>query len=212
MPEEARLAADPANDVCPNFAAVAFAPVRNVMHRENDQTEEDAVTNLIEMWTQEHNTCLERWAIQQAEDAWAAREAEREQQQAHEEENHPPAGQGDDQAQPEADKEKPKLNDFDEDKPIPSILLLRPSQYPLQKLKQGDYIELWYFSSEGYHEAKGDACSTADDALGISRSEDVLTLRPASAVKASKNALLDHELPMLEFLRVKNAFLHHAAQ
>ena len=83
-------------------------------------------------------------------------------------EDHQPAGQDDDQVQQDADKETLKLNDFNEDKPMPSILLPCPSQYALQKLKQGDYVELWYFSSEGYRKAKKEAHSTTDDAFGIS--------------------------------------------
>lgn len=210
MPEGARLAADPVNEVCPDFAAAVYAPLRDALRRENDDSEDQVIATLVEMWTQDHDARMDRWAIQQAEDDLAARERDR--QQARREESQQPAGQEDAQEQLELDKKKPGLSDFDEDKPIPGTLLPRLSQYALQKLKQGEYIELLYFSSEGYRDARRDAHSTADDTFGIAKSEEVLTLRPANAVKASKSARLDHELPMVEFLRAKNAFLHHAAQ
>lgn len=213
MPEDTRLIVDPVNEVCPNFTAAIYTPVRDAMCRENNSTEEKVIANLVEMWTQEHNICLKRWVIQQAEDtAVAMEERQWQQAEAHREEDHQPAGQDNDQVQQDTDKEMLKLNNFNEDKPMPSILLCRPSQYALQKLKQGDYVELWYFSSEGYREAKKEAHSTVDNAFGISRSEELLILRPASTVKASKNVLADHQLPMVEFLCAKNTFLHHAAQ
>ena len=47
------------------------------------------------------------------------------------------------------------------------------------------------------------------DDVSDDKSDDVLTLRPANAVKASKRGLLDHEL----FMVGKNTFLlHHASQ
>lgn len=196
MPKNEWIAADPANEVCPDFTSAIYAPVRDALLRKNDGTEEDIIATLVQMWTQEHDLCLARWAAQQIVDALAAEE-EREQQQGCEEDNCQAAGKDQD---PESEKGKLKFNDFDEDKPIPSLLLSRSLQYVLKKLEQGEYVELWYFSSDGYQEAKRDAHSTADDTFGISRSDDVLTLRLASAVKASKNVLMDHKLPMIEFL------------
>ena len=112
----------------------------------------------------------------------------------------------------EAEKKKPKINDFDETKQIPSVLPPHPSQYALQKLRQFNYVELWYFSPNAYWEAARESCSIAEDALGVMKKDDVLTLKPAMVVKASKNALLDHELPIADFLKAKNAFLQQATQ
>jgi len=112
----------------------------------------------------------------------------------------------------EAEKKKPKMNDFDESKQIPNILAPRPSQYALQKLKQYEFVELWYFSPDSYREAACENHSTADDALGIAKSNDILTLKPAASVKASRNALLDHKLPIADFFQAKNAFLLQAKQ
>ncbi|KAG0694062.1 hypothetical protein DFH29DRAFT_880972 [Suillus ampliporus] len=49
--------------------------------------------------------------------------------------------------------------------------------------------------------------SIAEDALSFTRIDNQLTIRPASAFKASKSALADHELPFATFLCAKNLFL-----
>ncbi|KAN0080249.1 hypothetical protein V8E55_009815 [Tylopilus felleus] len=54
--------------------------------------------------------------------------------------------------------------------------------------------------------------SQADDALGITTTHDVLTLRPVASVKGSCNAKADHELSFSDFLQAKNAFLKHLGQ
>ena len=108
------------------------------------------------------------------------------------------------------EKKKPKIGDFDESKQIPNVLLPHLSQYAIQKLKQFEYVELWYFSPDGYCKATRESRSTADDALGIAKSDEVLTLKSAASIKASKNALLDHKLPMTDFLQAKNTFLQQA--
>ena len=168
------------------------------------------------MWTQEHNIYLERWVIQQAEDAAAAMEERQWQQaKAHREEDHQPAGQDDDQVQRDADKETLKLNDFDEDKSMPSILLSRPSQYALQKLKQGDYVELWYFSSEGYREVKKEAHSTADNAFSIFKSNELLILvTPMTTNLIQEQRLRPHawsHSPRVHYRSPKSLLHHHYA-
>ena len=165
--------------------------------------------HLVQLWTQDHNLQLEHWLEYQQEAAEAAEEAER-QWQATEDEARALAEQVAEREQIEAEKKKPKIGDFDESKQIPNVLLPHPSQYAIQKFKQFEYVELWYFSPDGYHEATRESCSTADDALGIAKSDEVLTLKSVASIKASKNALLDHELPMMDFLQAKNTFLQQA--
>ena len=59
---------------------------------------------------------------------------------------------------------------------------------------------------------KGCLLDCQPGAFGISRNDNVITFHPAHTVKASKNVLQDHLLPMIESLRARNAFLRHAFQ
>ncbi|KAG6374914.1 hypothetical protein JVT61DRAFT_3648 [Boletus reticuloceps] len=81
----------------------------------------------------------------------------------------------------EAEKKKPKINNFDADLPPPSIIVPHPLQYTIQKLTSFE--------------------SQADDAFGLAASNNILTIHPVASVKASKNAHLDHDLTFSEFLQ-----------
>ncbi|KAG1728859.1 uncharacterized protein EDB91DRAFT_1253287 [Suillus paluster] len=111
----------------------------------------------------------------------------------------------------EAEKKKPKMNGFKEASTVGDFLAPCPSQYAVQKLTNFEYIELWYFSPDGCKEALKTSKSVADD-YGLTKVDDQLTIRPASAFKASKAALADHELPFSVFLRAKNMFLVQISQ
>ena len=211
MPEDLRLATDPSTEVCPDFASDIYAPLRDDLQRGTAASNEDIVVRLVELWSHEHNERMRRWNTQQAAAAQAADEAEL-QRQAQEAEAQRLAEQEAERERSEAEKKKLKINDFDETKQIPSVLPPCPSQYALQKLCQFEYVELWYFSPDAYREAVRESRSIAEDALGVTKKDDMLTLKPAMAVKASKNALLDHELPIADFFKAKNAFLQQATQ
>ncbi|KAG2156563.1 uncharacterized protein EDB93DRAFT_1079506 [Suillus bovinus] len=111
----------------------------------------------------------------------------------------------------EAEKKKPKMNGFEETSTVGDFLAPRPSQYAVQKLTNFEYIELWYFSPDGCKEALKTSRSIADD-YGLTKVDDQLTIRPASAFKASRAALADHDLPFSVFLRAKNMFLVQISQ
>ena len=209
MPNDAIPAVDPSNKVCPDFASDLYTPLRDHIRRGTAASDEETIVRLVQLWTQDHNRRLARWLEHQQEAAEAAEEAER-LQQADEDQARVLAEQEAEREWTEAEKKKPKIGDFDESKQIPNVLLPRPSQYAIQKLKQFEYVELWYFSPDGYREASRESRSTADDALGIAKSDDVLTLKSAASIKASKNALLDHELPIADFFQAKNALLQQA--
>ncbi|KAF8834813.1 hypothetical protein BDN67DRAFT_985045 [Paxillus ammoniavirescens] len=70
---------------------------------------------------------------------------------------------------------------------------------------------MWYFSLAGRLDAaKHHNRAHADDTFGISKVDDLLTVRPVASVRAPCNVLPDHELSFLEFLSTKNCFLDYA--
>ena len=57
-----------------------------------------------------------------------------------------------------------------------------------------EYVELWYFSSEGCKEASKAALTAADDTFGILNMDSGLALQSIKATKASRNAVVDEHL------------------
>jgi len=57
------------------------------------------------------------------------------------------------EARREAERKKPKINDFDLDLVMPGHITPRPSSYALNKIKNLQYVELDYFTIKGCNEA-----------------------------------------------------------
>ncbi|KIJ06698.1 hypothetical protein PAXINDRAFT_91616, partial [Paxillus involutus ATCC 200175] len=110
----------------------------------------------------------------------------------------------------EAEKKKPKMNDFDEATPISNVIVLRPSQYALHKLSTFNYVDLWYFSPAGCLEASKFNRSNTDDTFSVTRIDDILTLYSVASIKVSCNSIEDHDLPFKAFLQAKDNFLFYA--
>ncbi|KAG2071834.1 hypothetical protein BDR04DRAFT_1117488 [Suillus decipiens] len=103
------------------------------------------------------------------------------------------------------------MNGFSTTTTISDTIIPHPSQYAIQKLNNFEYVELWYFLPDRCKEAMKTSRSIADDTFSLAKLDDQLTIHPASAFKASKAAIPDHNLPFSIFLRAKNSFLTHAS-
>ncbi|KIK94002.1 hypothetical protein PAXRUDRAFT_12322 [Paxillus rubicundulus Ve08.2h10] len=101
------------------------------------------------------------------------------------------------------------MNDFDNEVEVGNVIILHPSQYALLKLKNFEFIELWYFSPDGCRDTAKSSSSTMEDTFGISKVDDILTMRPVSALKQSHNVVNDCDLSVSDFFRAKNSFLVH---
>ncbi|KIK92109.1 hypothetical protein PAXRUDRAFT_794627 [Paxillus rubicundulus Ve08.2h10] len=102
------------------------------------------------------------------------------------------------------------MNTFTLGASVSNVLVHASSQYALQKLSTFDYVELWYFYLAGHlNTAKHHDRSQADDTIGISKVNDHLTICSIASIRASHNALPDHELSFSKFLKAKNCFLEH---
>ncbi|KIK82347.1 hypothetical protein PAXRUDRAFT_153897, partial [Paxillus rubicundulus Ve08.2h10] len=109
----------------------------------------------------------------------------------------------------ELEKKKPKMNDFDDKAEVRNIIIPCPSQYAVLKLKNFEFIELWYFSPEGCRDMAKSSSSTMEDTFGIAKVDDILTMRPVAALKQSCNIVNNCDLPISDFFRAKNSFLVH---
>ncbi|KIJ10177.1 hypothetical protein PAXINDRAFT_86438, partial [Paxillus involutus ATCC 200175] len=165
---------------------------------------------LLAAWQADRATRIAAWNVQKEVEARADAEAE-EMRRLREEEEELLVNEEAERERREAEKKKPKMNTFIPGSSITDILIHPPSQYALQKLSTFDYVEMWYFSPAGRLDAsKFHDRSQAEDTLGISKIDDLLTIRPIASVKASRNVIPNHELTFPDFLSTKNCFLDHA--
>ncbi|KAF8149509.1 hypothetical protein B0H34DRAFT_189792 [Crassisporium funariophilum] len=205
------LARDPNLDVCPDFAAEPFEPMRALL-RNNGLTEEAAITSLKDAWTEHNRQLRERWD-REAEDRQAEAEAtarrelaERERQQ-----QEPPVQQQEvDEERPDREKKmRSKLKAFNPEVSVANVLAPRPSSYALNKLSNFEYCELWYFTQEGCEEAQRTHRTEADDSFGMSKIGELVTLRPVASVQASKRALQDNNLSWEQFHYAHRSFVKY---
>ena len=170
-----------------------------------------AVERLNAAWDNDHNSWVKAWNLQQEAEQHEAQHCQQEQRDLEEQECQQ-AEEESERERREAEKKKPKINDFNENQAPPIVIIPCPLQYAIQKISAFDFVELWYFSPEGCSEAAKNHRSQADDSFGLTSSNDILTLRPVASVRASHLACADHDLSFSEFLWAKNSFLHHIKQ
>ena len=71
---------------------------------------------------------------------------------------------------------------------------LCPSCFALYKLKEREYIKLLYFTPEGCTEAATNDHTVAEEAFAFSKVNNLVTLQPISAFKASSKVILNDRL------------------
>ncbi|KZT18306.1 hypothetical protein NEOLEDRAFT_1065920 [Neolentinus lepideus HHB14362 ss-1] len=178
MPD--RIEHDPSLQICPDYSGEEFAVIRAAAASHRGVSEQSIAEELSRAWSVRNDAAKAAWAAQQAED--------RAQQ-----------GNNDGAAIPDtanttADRKKATLAPFDPSRVAPDFLRPRPSAFATHKLEAFEYIELWYFTTEGCLDALSSARSTADNTFGLATEEDVLALRPIAAHKPSKAAIADDKL------------------
>lgn len=206
-----RIIHNPHLELIPDHAGPHYGVLREAL-TQNGMTAEQAVLALNNSWTLNHEARIQAWDQQVADDeaalqAQLAAQLEAQQQQAVD----PPAAA---QAQPEqdgeradAEKKKPKMRDFDDATTVGNYIAPRPSQYALRRIEDFEYIELWYLTPEGCTDATQHHFTQHDDAFGLTKVDDMVTLKSVSSLKASKNVVPDAELSFRQMSMAKNAFI-----
>ncbi|KAG2125468.1 hypothetical protein DEU56DRAFT_759207 [Suillus clintonianus] len=197
-----RIASDPALEAQPNFESAAYRGWLTALTN-GGLGREEALAQMVEDWGLEHQKRINLWRQQVEEEARELREqAEHEKAEKDAEEQ---------EERREAEKKKPKINDFDAEITVADIIIPRPSQYAIQKVKSMEYVELWYFSPDGCREAAMTSRSTSDsdDAFGFARVDGMVALKTIASFKASQKAVQDHDLSWRQFDLAKTSFLIH---
>ena len=105
----------------------------------------------------------------------------------------------------EAEKKKPKMKNFDDTLPLATTS--RPAQYALRRIEEFQYVELWYLTPEGCNDATQCQLTQHDDTFGLTKVDDIVTLKSVSSLKASKNIIPNSELSFRQMSMAKNAFI-----
>ncbi|KAF9224749.1 hypothetical protein BS17DRAFT_826619 [Gyrodon lividus] len=169
-----------------------------------NENRQQVIEHLIAAWEADHNGRVDAWNLWHAAKVQAAEGEEHAQRELEIKAN----CLADEEVVGKCKKaeKKPRMNDFEESASIPSIIVPHPSQ----KLSSFEHVNLYYFSLAGCTEASKYNMSNMDDAFGISKTDDVLTLHSVTSVKVSCNSVQDNELSFKTFLQARNNFLYYA--
>ncbi|KAF8800487.1 hypothetical protein BYT27DRAFT_7200087 [Phlegmacium glaucopus] len=200
-----RLTHNPHLEVMPDHAGPHYNALRDVL-TQNGMTIEQAVQALNDSWTQNHEERVQRWNQQEANDVNAAEELQRQLQQDDEQQAiQQPAER--DVERPDLEKKKPKMKEFDDSAIVGNYIAPRPAQYALRRIEDFEYVELWYLTPEGCIDATQHQSTQNDDTFGLSKVDDMVTLKSVSSLKASKNVLPNTELSFRQMSMAKNTFI-----
>lgn len=228
MPE-ARLTRDPTGDVAPDFTSAAFEEVRQAVMERNGISEEEAADTLLASWTRHQEEKVQRWEQQQREDedqelnvdqprdirpansrAPSSRPASLPpvpNQNRGRSPVSPARSQGRNLSP--APEKKRKINPIQRGKQVATARLLQPSAYALKKLRNFDYVELWYFTEKGCEEAQNGAISAPTDVFTLSRVAGTLALKSLDALTASRAVIPDEKLSWRDVSVAQKLLLHH---
>ena len=109
-------------------------------------------------------------------------------------------------------KKKATYIDFELNTPIASRIPHNPSEYAVGKMEDIEYVELWYFTTEGCKEASHTTTSVADDTFGILNTKTGLALQPIKATKASRNAIVDEHLTWEQIMTARHTLIETATK
>ena len=195
---------DPHLEVMPDHAGPHYQALRDALVQ-NGMPEDQALQALDNSWTLNHDARVVAWDQQVADDA-AAVQQQIPQQQALED----PVPQDlpdPEEVRDDAEKKKPKMKDFDSDTVVGNYISPRPAQYALRRIKDFEYVELWYLTTEGCSDATQHQLTQHDDAFGLAKVDDMVTLKLFCSIRASKNVVPDAELSFRQMSMAKNTFI-----
>jgi len=184
-----RITVNPNLVEAPDFTLEVYTVARDAIAAQHSISVEAAAECLNEAWTADNNIKKQAWEQQELADREEAAQRAQEEEQQHEE-----LQRIEQNETRELEKKKPKLNSFVANRPIATAIKLRPSQFALHKLEECNYIELSYFTPEGCAEAVSNDHAVAEEAFAFSKVNDLVSLWPISAFKASSKVIQDNKL------------------
>ncbi|KAH9014128.1 hypothetical protein EDB85DRAFT_1876550 [Lactarius pseudohatsudake] len=211
-----RIIEDPTQAVCPSFEDAGWDFLRQSMIDAHQGaiplTPEEATQTLKNAWARENGAKLAAWNAQVEQDRADQVEQDRLAQEEADAQLALHQKEAEDQLR-EAEKKKPKLNDFDPDRVISDWIEPRPAPYAVNRLNNLEYVELDYFTTKGCIEAGADTEGSANlDTLAFTQLDGTISVRPLAAVRSLKNIRNDEDLSWEEMLQGKNVMLRFMAK
>ena len=193
-----RIARNPHFDTIPDHAGPHYNAIRTILVN-TGITNEQAVKTLDTSWINSQEERIQAWDQQVLEDE-AAHQEERRLAQEQDDQQRAQQELELENERREVEKRKLKMNDFDENAMVDDFIGPRPSAYALRRLAEFEYAELWYFTQEGCADAMHQ------------RTHDVVSSRPVSALKASKNVVQDADLTWRQMEMAKITLFQYIAK
>jgi hypothetical protein len=109
-------------------------------------------------------------------------------------------------------RKKPTFVDFDLGVSISSNLPSFPASFAMDRIKSMEYVELWYFTTEGILDANKTTLTDNDDTFGFSQTDTGhLVLRQINVSRASRNVVMDEALTWEQISTARYNLLKAAA-
>ncbi|KAG1781872.1 hypothetical protein EV702DRAFT_1238597 [Suillus placidus] len=162
-------------DIQPDFSSPTFEALRNRIIGGTQTTHDEVAADLIAAWQQDLALRAVAWTRQMDEDVRLTAEATRAELELRDQERLQLEHEAKVELR-EAEKKKPKINDFVAGVAVGDTLTPYPSQYTIHKLKAFEYVELWYFSPDGCKATADEAKTNADNTFGFTKVEDFIAL------------------------------------
>jgi hypothetical protein len=187
-----RITRDPTLDEMPDFESDTFRAAFTAM-----ATEQNTLENIIQQskdaWAADHQRKLDAWQQQQAEDAEAQRLL-REQQERENEERRKAEEERTKKEKEELEKKRPKVKPFVPNKAVETESMPTPAPFAMNKVRNLDFVEVWYFTEEGCSEARHTDRTTSNAMLALTQEEGRITVTSAAAHRPSSKAIPDEKL------------------
>src|SRR5271156_4654302 len=199
-----RIMHNPHLEAIPDHTGPHYQVLRDALVQ-NGMPMDQAIQVLDNAWTMDRDARILAWDQQVADDAEVAQQQVLQQQAP---EGPVPLAQPvleEDVA--DVEKKKPKMKDFDDATTVGNYIAPRPAQYALRRIEDFEYVELWYLTTEGCSDASQHQLTQHDDAFGLAKVDDMVTLKSFSSIRASKNRVPDAELSFRQMSMAKNAFI-----
>ncbi|TEB24447.1 hypothetical protein FA13DRAFT_1638658 [Coprinellus micaceus] len=190
-----RIQRDPITEVMPNFDSDLFHAVFQPLVTE-EKTLEDIIADTKKAWEEEHKRKVEQWEQQLEEEREREEEARRNAQE-----------ELDRLERAERDRKKPKLKAFVPQKLVTTTSIAQSPQYAVNKIRNLEVPEMWYFTKEGCEEGWLQDRMTSGSAMTLTQGEDGLVLTPAAAHKPSTKVIPDHRLSYRQKMIAKTGLL-----
>lgn len=109
-------------------------------------------------------------------------------------------------------KKKTIFVDIDDNAVVSDRVPHAPYEFAVAKMEALEYVEMWYFTSEGCKEASLAIPTTAQDTFGILSTDTGIALQPINASKPSKNAKQDVQLSWEQIMTARHTMTTAAHQ